>query len=130
MVGEKALSVIQRQAAELRALGYTQQMVADQVGRDLRTVQRWCADDAFDARVRELRHLMRYEVEPDILANLRLAVKVQREVFLGQRDPKDATYKEAREFVRIFLARLLTADPDDRAPNVGANVQVNVGGRE
>lgn len=121
-----------RAAARYIAIGCTQQYSADQVGVTLRTVQNWCAEDEFDQVVTQLRDLAWARVEPGIMANVELALEVQRQMFRGEVSPDDKRYAAAQRLIDRILDRLLTIrtedDPDSPAHNQAANlIQINTG---
>lgn len=122
-------NVKQKLGARLRAIGYTQQATADQIGVDITTVQRWEENSAFHDYVQQLHSLAWRRIEPAIMANVELAVDVQRQMFIGELKPDDKRYLEARRLIDRILDRLLyvePADASDRLPAPGASVTTNV----
>lgn len=98
-------------------------MCADKVGVTLRTVQYWCAEEEFDQEVSRLRELAWQRVEPGIMANVELALEVQRAMFAGEIKADDKRYIEARRLIDRILDRLLYVEParsSDSAPAVSA----------
>src|SRR5689334_17532732 len=89
-------SVKQRLGARLRAIGYTQQAAADQAGCDITTLQRWEEDAAYVAFEQQLHDQAWERIEPGIMANVALAVEVQRDMLRGEVKPDDKRYLEAR----------------------------------
>lgn len=108
-------SVKQRLAARLRAIGYTQQASADQVGVDLNTIQRWEDIDAYVAYEQELHQAAWERIEPGIMANVALAVEVQRDMLLGLVAANDKRYLEARRLIDRIVDRLLYVEPQQPA---------------
>ena len=116
-----------RAAARLRAIGCSQQYCADQVGVALRTVQHWCADRVFDAEVTRLQELAWSRVEPGIMANVELALEVQRQMFRGEIAADDKRYLAAQRLIYRILDRLLYVEPasgPDSAPAVSAVINL------
>ncbi len=105
----------QDRAARLMALGYTQQMVADELQVTLRTVQNWCAIPGFYVYVDELAAMAWTRVEPRLMANIELALDVQRRMLLGEIDAKSPRYVEARSLINVVI-RLLTVRRDTQTP--------------
>lgn len=109
-------SVKQRLAARLRAIGYTQQSSADQVGVDLTTLQRWEEIDAYVEFEQQLHQAAWERIEPGIMANVALAVEVQRDMLLGLVPANDKRYLEARRLIDRIVDRLLYVEPTTPAP--------------
>ena len=91
------------------AIGYTQQMAADEMGIALRTVQNYCAKKGFYEYVKHLSLLAWERVEPSLMANMELALDVQRQVLLGKIDAKDGRYVEARALIQVLIRFLQVA---------------------
>lgn len=126
-------SVKQRLVARLRAIGYTQQSSADQVGVDLTTVQRWEDIDAYVAYEQELHQAAWERIEPGIMANVALAVEVQRDMLLGLVPANDKRYLEARRLIDRIVNRLLYVEPQQPTPPAqpaapSSTVNVSIGG--
>lgn len=102
-----------RTAALYLAIGFAGQDVADRVGQDLRTVQRWCADPVFDAYRQALRALAFTRVEPAIMANVEIALDIQRQMLIGEVAPNDARYQAAERIIRYVVDRLTRPERAD-----------------
>lgn len=102
-----------RAAALYLAIGFAGQDVADRVGQDLRTVQRWCADPVFDAYRQALRALAFTRVEPAIMANVEIALDIQRQMLIGEVAPNDARYQAAERIIRYVVDRLTRPERAD-----------------
>lgn len=100
-----------RAAALYLAIGFTGQDVADRVGQDIRTIQRWCADPVFDAYRQALRALAISRIEPAIMANVELALDVQRRMLIGEVAPTDARYLAAERIINRIVDRLTRTEP-------------------
>lgn len=103
-------SLKQREAALLRARGHTQQQCADAVGLDIREIQRWHEIPEWVALVEE--HFLRSveRIEPGLMANIDLAIDVQRQMLRGELKPDDKRYLEARRLIDRIMDRLLSVD--------------------
>lgn len=99
----------------MMALGYTQQMVADELGCTIRAVQKWCATPGFYQRVDELAALAWQRIEPGLMSNIELALDVQRLMLLGKVDAKDGRYIEAKALIATVI-RLLSVRRDTQPP--------------
>lgn len=115
-----------RAAARLRAIGCTQDYTANEVGVDIRTVQNWCAEDEFDSVVRQLKELAWARVEPGIMANVELAIEVQRQMFMGEIKADDKRYLAAQRLIDRILDRLLYVEPAHNPPGSPGLVAVNI----
>ena len=121
----------QQKVARLLAIGYTRKMAADATGYSERQVYRLCDDTDFDAYVQHLHQYAWQQIEPGIMANAALAVKLQQQVFLGDLNPKDPRWREASRLLDRLLDRLLYVEPPpDGTGKAGpaAAIQVNIGG--
>lgn len=105
-------------AARCRAIGMTQQASADQVGVNLVTLQRWETQRGFTALREEYMERVVSQVEPTIMANLLLALEVQRQVLNGELTHDSGRAELANRLVARFLDRLLYVEP---APSAGGN---------
>lgn len=128
----RAWNVKQKLGARLRAIGYTQQSTADQVGVSITTIQKWEEDDAFHEYVQQLHNVAWQRIEPAIMANVALAVDVQRDMLNGLVKPDDKRYLEARRLIDRIVDRLLYVEPPalpagDTAPTTAVNIQLNAG---
>lgn len=127
-----ALSIRQRNAARLLAIGMSQQQAADGVGVDVRTVRRWCDDRAFAEMVEELHALAWSRVEHAVMAMLEQAIGVMQAMLRGEVAPDDKRYVEASRLVERLIARLFSiaappapgtaAEPDGALPPAGGAV--------
>ena len=118
-------STQKREAARLRAIGYTQQMTAEAIGAGMRTVQGWCAEPEFDSHVQRLHEEAFRRIEPQLMANLEMAISVQRDMFAGRISPSEKRYIEAAKLIDRLLDRLLYTEPAEPAsskPAVGVTV--------
>ena len=110
----------QQRVARWLALGLTQTAAAEKEGIALRTVQKWCADNRLE-ELADVLHARGWErVDPQLWANLELALQIQQEVFTGQRPPRDLVYLEARRFIDNALA-YRSANPKRNDPDRGAS---------
>ena len=116
----------QKLVARYLAIGYTQEMAARAVGYSERQVGRLIVDPAFTGLVQQLHERLWSRLEPEIVANMLLAVDVQRRMFLGEINPSDGRYRAAERLLNRILERLLVADPARAAATPTAAVQVNV----
>lgn len=119
-------------AARLLAIGgHSQEGVARVVGVQLRTVQRWHAEDAaFQARVDELRAMAIERIEPKVWALVELALENMRRMFAGEIKHDDPVYVESKSFLARFFERTFYVEP--AAPAGGsaaaaATINLNVG---
>lgn len=106
---ERAVSTAQNAARrEIAAywlgIGVTQQRAADECGADLRTVQRWCAEPEFREQVAAHRRQAFDEIAPQMFANVRLALDVERRVMNGELARDDDSAVEARDLLTRFRA--------------------------
>lgn len=119
----------QRSVARLLAIGYPQTAAAEALGQNLRTVQRWCADEQFEAYIDRLYQTAWERVEPGIMANVELAIEVQRQMLRGEVKPNDPRYREAARLLDRILDRLLYVEPASAggdAAGIAAVSAVNV----
>lgn len=93
----------QRNVAFLLALGRNQSEAARESGVPLRTVQYWCAQDAFKAYVEARFERAWQHIEPGMLALLQMAIHTMRDMFLRKLSPDDPYYLEARRLVDRVL---------------------------
>ncbi|MCK9495242.1 MAG: helix-turn-helix domain-containing protein [Dehalococcoidia bacterium] len=134
---ERALTTAQNAtrrevAAYWLAIGVTQQRAADECGVDLRTVQRWCAEDDFQQRLRGLREQAFAEIEPQMWANVRLALDVERRMLNGEVKGDDPAWSAAKSLLDRFRGLALTAEappPAGGGAQGGVALTVNVGGQ-
>lgn len=120
-------TVNQRLAARMRAIGYTQQQTAEAVGVELRTVQRWEEKPDFVEFVQALHEAAWQRIEPGIMANVALAVDVQREMLLGKVKADDKRYLAAQRLIDRILDRLLYVEPAPAEAGSGkAGTTVNI----
>ncbi|MCK9496142.1 MAG: helix-turn-helix domain-containing protein [Dehalococcoidia bacterium] len=97
-------------AAYWLAIGVTQQRAADECGVDLRTVQRWCAEQDFQQHVADLRQQAFAEIEPQMWANVRLALDVERRMLNGEVQGDDPAWGAAKSLLDRFRGLALSAE--------------------
>lgn len=120
----------QLSAARLLAIGYTKGMAASEAGVDLRTVMRWCARSDFHELVLQYQQTAFARVEPMIMANLELALEMQRKVMNGELAPNDPRFAVAHDLIKRFLDRLLYVEPalgagGNPPPGITVPIQIN-----
>lgn len=98
-------------AAKLLAIGFTQQMTADEVRVDIRTVRRWLERHEFCELVEHYRETACAHIDPDIWAHLRLAIEIDRRVLIGEIAFDDPRAIRAQRLIDRFLDRLLYVEP-------------------
>lgn len=104
-------SVQQRNCARLLALGYSQTAAAEEIGVDGRTVRRWVATEGFNEYVDGLHRQLWEYIDPQFKANLLHALKLQSQVFAGERAYDDGAYLEARRFIERVIDRVGQLEP-------------------
>lgn len=105
-LGAEALSIRQRNAARLLAVGMSQQQAADAVGVDVRTVRRWRDEQAFEDMVQELHLTAWSRIEHAVMATLEQAIGVVQEMLRGEIKPDDKRYLAAERLIERLLTRL------------------------
>lgn len=120
-------------AARWLAIGVTQDRAAREAGVDVRTVAKWAADEAFRARIADLRARAFTEIEADMLANVRFALDLERRVFTEEIKHDNPAYLEARPLlirIRDLIFRIESPAPagDDPARGVTVAVYNGAGG--
>lgn len=123
---ERAWTPSEDRVARLLAIGYTQEMAADELGMARRTVQNYCAKPGFYEYVKHLSLLAWERVEPSLMANMELALDVQRQVLLGKLDAKDNRYIEARALIQVLIRflQVATRKTDDGEVEAGTPASV------
>lgn len=107
----------QVRAAYLIAIGWPIDHVAGEVGVHRNAIRKWLLRTAFVQMVDDARAKVVEQFEPAIMANVHLAVDVQRRMLVGEIRPDDKRYLEARRLLERFLDRLLYVEP--APPQVG-----------
>lgn len=125
---EKATNGTQKEmAARCLAIGFTQQRTSVEAQVTLRTVQNWCTDATFMARVDELRQDAFQRIEPKVWANLELALENERQVLAGEMQADDARYVESRKLLDRLVAKLFyVAEASTPGGNAAAAASLNV----
>ena len=96
-------------AACYRASGYTLARCAAKTGVSIRTMDRWAADEGFQAFVTEKRRELFESLEPKLAKLMEAAAEVLIEAIEGQIDGADPRVALAREISRDTSFRLLRA---------------------
>lgn len=127
---ERALTTAQNAARrELAAywlgIGVTQQRAADECGADLRTVQRWCAEQSFQDRIAQHRRTAFEQIEPQMWANVRLALDVERRMMNGELKADDPAWLAAQRLLDRFRAVFVDVDAP---PSSGGSLEGPAGG--
>lgn len=118
-----------RRAAGYLAIGCTVAYTARQTRTPPRTLYNWLDEDEFQRGVISLKETAWQRAEPEIFANLGLALEVQRAMFRGEVQATDERYLAAERLIDRFLGRLLYVEPANVASgngSVGAAIQLNV----
>ena len=119
-------SVQQRHAAHWLAIGADKRYTAAQVGMQERQLFRWLSNPAYVAYVEELHQATWERVEPKIMANVMLALDLQRQVLTGEVPWNDKRLGLADKLMTRILDRLLFVEPAPAAGGQTANGTVNV----
>ena len=123
-----AWNVQQRSYARLIAIGYSQSEAARQLAVPLRTAQRWMADEGFCQHIQDLHETAWSRVEAGIMANVELAIEVERRWLSGEK-VDEKRYRDARSRIDRILDRLLFVEPpetENRNPTLGATVNISL----
>ena len=107
-------------AARYLAIGCTLQHSADQARVGLRTVQSWVKKAAFAEYVERLHLSLLERVEASLMANLQLALEVQRQVLNGEVSARDERYAVAHKLIDRLLDKFLIVDPPAPYPALPA----------
>lgn len=122
-------SVSQRAAAQLLAIGSTWQYTADYCRVTVNTIGNWAKRPEFAALVDQVRENVWDRVAPAMMANVMLALEVQRQVLTGEIGGKDDRAIAADRLIGRFADRLVPVEDaaPDHPPAQAANaVQVNL----
>lgn len=119
-----AVSVRQRNAAMLLAIGSTQQQAAAAVGVDRRTIVRWCDDSKFDSLVKELHGTAWSRVQNALFALLLHAIEVMNAMLAEGVAPDDKRYVEASGIVWRLTDKLYAIASATHEPHPEANRDV------
>lgn len=101
----------QKTAALMLAIGATESHAAVRAGVSQSTITAWKHQPLFDERVRELRASAWQDVEQSIMANVQLALEVQRQGLAGELAIDDPRYRESARLIDRMLDRLLYVEP-------------------
>lgn len=124
-LSSEALSIRQRNAARLLAIGYTQQQAAEAVGVDKRTITRWCDEEAFHATVEQL-HLTAWErIQPGVYSTLEMAIEVVQQMLRGELKADDKRYLAAERLIDRLLSRLFAVGAAPAANDPAADGSVH-----
>lgn len=99
-----------REVARLCALGYSHQAVADMTGYHRRHIIRMVNTEDFVTEVERIKASLSSTLEADILANVSLAVQIERQMLAGDLPSTDKRYIEAKGIVKPIRERLIDVD--------------------
>lgn len=105
----------QRTAARLLAMGLSKGDVAARVDVDAGTMSEWVKDPHFEDYCEDVYAVAWKRIEPAIMANVELALDLQKRVFLGEVKASDPSYRDASKLITRILDRLLTVEPTHAA---------------
>lgn len=109
----------QYKIAHYVAKGYTKEQTGRMCNVHSDTVRRLLIRNDFNELVYQLAQEAMARIEPTIMANLELALDIQRNMFLGEIPATDRRYTEARALLSRFLDKLLyteAAQPTSAVP--------------
>jgi hypothetical protein len=128
VLGDGDWPVVKGTAARLLAIGCTLEDTAKRCDVVIKTLSNWKNDPAFDAYVTQIRQTLASQIEPSIMANVALALELQRRVFAGELKANEPRYVEAARLISRVLDRLFYVapplDPTGDAPR-GVHVAIN-----